>query len=99
MVASIYLERAALRLPQQVLAEDGWQIYLLASLTIATKSYCDVPPPSSILLGPTSSIRAGWPTCTAVRLHTAERILLHALNHRTLVSSAEFAAMAFGDEA
>ena len=75
-----------------LLAGDGWQVALLATLVLVTKTYSDFAGclvTNAVLCHKRSGLRAGWPLCTGARLVKAEHDLLHLLDFRTIVSTTE----------
>ena len=75
-----------------LLAGDGWQVALLATLVLVTKTYSDFADclvTNAVLCDKRSGLRAGWPLCTGARLVKAEHDLLHLLDFRTIVSTTE----------
>ena len=75
-----------------LLAGDGWQVALLATLVLVTKTYSDFADclvTNAVLCDKRSGLRAGWPLCTGARLVRAEHDLLHLLDFRTIVSTTE----------
>lgn len=75
-----------------LLAGDGWQVALLATLVLVTKTYSDFAGclvTNAVLCDKRSGLRAGWPLCTGARLVKAEHDLLHLLDFRTIVSTTE----------
>ena len=75
-----------------LLAGDGWQVALLATLVLVTKTYSDFADclvTNAVLCDKRSGLRAGWPLCTGARLRKAEHDLLHLLDFRTIVSTTE----------
>ena len=75
-----------------LLAGDGWQVALLATLVLVTKTYSDFADclvTNAVLCDHRSGLRAGWPLCTGARLRRAEHDLLHLLDFRTTVSATE----------
>ena len=75
-----------------LLAGDGWQVALLATLVLVTKTYSDFADclvTNAVLCDHRSGLRAGWPLCTGARLRRAEHDLLYLLDFRTTVSATE----------
>ena len=85
-----------------LLAGDGWQVALLATLVLVTKTYSDFAGclvTNAVLCHKRSGLRAGWPLCTGARLVKAEHDLLHLLDFRTIVSTTELVDVGRGSAA
>ena len=85
-----------------LLAGDGWQVALLATLVLVTKTYSDFAGclvTNAVLCHKRSGLRAGWPLCTGARLVKAEHDLLQLLDFRTMVSTTELVDVGRGSAA
>ena len=90
--AAVEAAGATERVLASLLAGDGWQVALLATLALVTKTYSDFADSeatNAVLCAHRSGLRAGWPLCTGARLRKAEHDLLALLDFRTTVSATE----------